>query len=375
MLGFVLFGALLVLVGASQDELKTAFDLDLTKTGMLGSSVVLGIGVGVLAGGPLVDRFPRRPLFFAATLVTGGALCLLGPDWGFGSVAALLFAAGFGGGLYETILNAVAIERYVERSVRIVAVMHAGATVGAMLTPLGINTLVTWSGPVDWALAFRLVGGAHLALSLLVLALPLGTPRLAGGRADSNAERAPIVTRSLVWLCVAAFAYVGVESAITIFAIPYAEGALDLPADRGRTAISVFWLGMLAGRIVLALRAEIDDARFATAAGGIAGLVLAVGIALAWSQIELMLAITGFVLGGVFPVLVALAGRRTSHATGTGVAVVAGLGSAGGFVAPWITGILGDTSGITVAFGALASWCAAIALAALLAERSIGSRA
>jgi fucose permease len=365
MLGFGLFGAMLVLVGASQNELQAAFDLDLTETGMLGSAVVLGIGAGVLAGGPLVDRWPRRPLFFVAGALTGTGLCLLGPGQGLAAMVVLLALAGFGGGLYETILNSAAIERDGERAVRVVAVMHAAATVGAILTPLGINALSMLEEPLDWAFAFRVVGGAHLALALLALAVPLGRPQLAARHARDK----PIVTRSLVWLCVAAFAYVGVESAITIFAIPYAEAGLDLGADRGRTAISVFWMGLLVGRLLFALRAGIEDARFAIAAGGASALVLAAGIALAWSQLELMLAVTGLALGGVFPLLVALAGRRTAHATGTGVAMVAGLGSAGGFVAPWITGVLGDTAGMSIAFGALALWCAAIALAALLAER------
>jgi fucose permease len=102
--------------------------------------------------------------------------------------------------------------------------------------------------------------------------------------------------------------------------------------------------------------------------GGAAGLVLAAGVTLGWSQIEVLLVLVGFALGGVFPLLVALAGSRTPHATGSAVAVVAGLGSAGGFVAPWLTGLLGDAVGIATAFAALAGWCGLIVLTALLAE-------
>lgn len=364
--GFVLFGALLVLVGASQDELQAALRLDLTRTGLLGSSVVLGIGLGVLAGGPLVDRLPRRPLLCGAALLTAGALCAIGLSHGFAGVAGLLGVAGVGGGLYETILNSVAIERYQERSVRIVSTMHAGATVGAMLTPLAIGAVLAATSATDWTLAFRTVGLLHAGLALLALAIPLGAPRRAGP--DESAARPPaVVTASLVWLCIAAFAYIGVESALTIFAIPYAEG-LGLEAESGRRAISLFWMGLLAGRLALALRSGIDDARFATAAGGIAGAALVAGVALGWARVELLLAFVGLALGGVFPLLVVLAGRRTPQATGTGVAVVAGLGSAGGFVLPWLTGLVGDAAGVAAAVGTLGLWCGVVAAGGLLAE-------
>lgn len=369
MLAFALFGALLVLVGANLGALRASLDLDLADSGLLVSSVLCGIGLGVIVGGPLADRLPRRLLFSVALVVSGAALCGLDSGQAYWTIFALLFLAGVGGGLYETVLNAVAIERYAERSVRMVAIMHSAASVGALLTPLGISLLVCRQGPADWALGFEITGVCHWILAALALATPLGAPRVASKRLGP-AGKPRVLTPSLALLCVAAFGYVGIESAITGLALPYAEGALGLPADRGRSAISLFWLGLLGGRLLFALRAgSIDDARFAAASGGLAGIAIAAGVVLAWSQIELLFAGLGFVLGGVFPLLVALAGRRTPTATASGVALVAGLGSAGGFVAPWLTGVIGDAIGMTTAMGSLALWCGVITIAAILADR------
>lgn len=369
-LGFALFGALLVLVGASQDEIHAALALDLARAGLLVSSVMSGIGLGLIFGGPLVDRFPRRPLFCASAGATGLALMTLDASQGYWTVFVQLGIAGTGAGLYETILNAAAIEHYEQRSVRMVALLHSFASVGAMLTPFGIDWLVAGSGTSDWTLAFRITGGAHLALAAASWTTPLGSPRRARA-ALGPADSARILTRPLLLLCVAAFAYVGVESAITGLAIPYAKGALALPADRGRGAISLFWLGLLAGRLAFALRsAEVDDARVATWMSGIAGGALVVGVGSGWHAVEAVFGAVGFALGGIFPLLVALAGRRTPQAPATGVAVVAGLGSAGGFAIPWLTGALGDAAGIAVAMGSLALLCAVLGAAAMLAERT-----
>ncbi len=367
-LGFWLFGSFLVLVGASQDEIRAALHLDLTRAGLLVSAVMSGIGVGVFGGGPLVDRVPRRPLFAAAAGLTGAALIAVAPGQGYWTVFGLLFLAGGGGGLYETILNAAAIEHYGQRSVRMVAILHSFSSVGAMLTPFGIAALVSWTDANDWTLAFRITGGAHLLLAAAAFAAALGSPTRAHGTGPSR-PGARVLSVPLIFLCVATFAYVGVESAVTGLAIPYAEGALSLPPDRGRSAISLFWLGALAGRLAFALRSgQIDDARAASWMGGVAAAAFALGVGFGWGAIELLFAGIGFALGGVFPLLVALAGRRTPQAPATGIAVVAGLGSAGGFVTPWVTGSIGDATSIAFAMGTLAIWCVLIALAAALAE-------
>ena len=56
---FLAFGALLVLYGANSSELIRALDLGYADLGLLGSCLSLGLGVGIVLAGPLVDRLPR----------------------------------------------------------------------------------------------------------------------------------------------------------------------------------------------------------------------------------------------------------------------------------------------------------------------------
>ncbi len=371
LVGFALFGALLVVVGASQDAIRDALDLDLGRSGLLVSAVMTGVGFGVLAAGPLIDRFPRRPLFAASCAVTAAALFALGPGQahGYAVVGVLLLAAGFGGGFYETVLNAAAVQLYGERSVRMISILHSAAAVGAIVTPLGIGALIAGEESPDWTLAFRILGAAHLMLATAGATAPMGAPLAATTASDGS--RARVLNAPLLFLCMAAFAYVGIETTISGLAIPYAESGLGLSADRGRAAISVFWLGLLAGRLAFAARsAGAGDARSATVMGAVAGVALALGVTLAWTAVELLFAAIGFALRGAFPLLVALGGQRSPHAPATAVSLVAGLGSTGGFAAAWLTGVVGDAAGITVGFATLALWCAAIALPAWLSERA-----
>jgi len=370
---FTLFGALLVLVGVTQHELATRLHLGLADSGLLAAAMVLGVGIGVLAAGPLVDRLERRLLFVASAGATGIALLTVDSSMGFPRALAHLLFAGVGGGLYETLLNTETIERYAERSVRAMTLFHATTTVGAIATPLVLNGLASRGFAGDFPAVFRFIGAAHLLLAGLALGSPFGVPARSSGatRTDVPArETARVMTPSLAALCIAAFAYIGIESTMTAFSVPYAVDGLGLDAERGRAAISTLWLGLLAGRLVFAWRVGANGVRPAVSAGLAAGAVLALGVAFGWTAIELVTALVGFALGGVFPLLVALAGRRTPHATGSAVGLVAGLGSMGGFVVPWLTGIAGDQLGVTPALGALSLWCAVVAIAALYAERA-----
>lgn len=358
---FFAFGCMLVVVGAYQPQLASDLDIGLRETGMLGAAIVSGIGLGVVAAGPLVDRHSGRPLFAAAAALTG--LAFIGVD---DSMSALragghLFVAGLGAGFYETVLNATTVRRYGEDAVRRLAFIHSAATLGGMMAPL---VIVAWiergGGFVD---GFRLLGVIHFALA----SWGLVSPSLAGpaspetspdGEAPPHgnaplhptaAAAAPMrewITRpTILALLAVAFFYVGGETALTLFVVPYAHGVLGLDADRGRMAISAFWTGLLTMRIIVSLAPRPAGAPmvFWSALTGTGLLVL--GLALRLPAIELLLGGVGLAMGALFPLFVALAGQAVPEARGAAVAVVVGLGAGGGFVLPWLLGLLGDARG------------------------------
>ena len=357
---FLLFGVMLVLVGASQADLARDLQLDLARSGLLASLLAAGLGVGVLAAGPLVDRLPRRPLFVAASLLVALGLGTVDRSMGFARAGAHLVAVGVGLGVYETLLNAVVGEAYGARAARPLLFVHAAATLGAMLGPGLAGWLSTWS---DWSMGFRAVGAAHLPLAAAALRVAFPPPRRAAALSHAGLLPPGALVRLLPFAAIA-FAYVGVETALTVLAVPYATAALGLPQARGLAAISAFWAGLLVGRLgVLAIRGSIDARHLAVA--GVAGsLVLALGVAAGTHAVEILFGATGACLGLVFPVMVALTGESAGTARATAIGLVVSAGALGGFALPWIHGALGDAAGPAVGVGALAVWAAVAACAA-----------
>jgi fucose permease len=362
--GFVAFGVVLVIVGANQGDLATALSLDLSASGLLGASLSLGIGGGVLVSGPLVDRWPRRPLFVGSSAAATAALLAVNAEIGFPRAFAALFALGFALGFYETLLNTVVVERHAPRAARPLTFVHSGATLGAMLGAPAIAWLAARSG---WTATFTASAAVFGALAVAGLALRLDPPaRPEATFADEPGEGR--VTLAILPFAGVAACYVGVETAVTLFATPYAR-ALELGVERGVAAISAFWLGLLLGRLgFLAWRGPVDS-RLLVAAGFASAALLGAGVVAETHALELLVGGAGLFLGFVFPVFVALTTQRFPAARGTATGLVTGAGAAGGFAVPWLAGAVGDRFGIAAAFLSLAGWCLALAACAIAARR------
>ncbi|MEM7409881.1 MAG: MFS transporter [Myxococcota bacterium] len=365
---FFVFGTVLVLVGANQASLEAALALDLAESGLLASALALGLGVGVVAAGPIFDRYPRRPLFVGAALLA--AVALLGVDEGmsYGRWLAHLVALGVGIGLYDTLISAVAVQHYGAQAGRPMLILHGAATLGAVVAP----PVVAWiSAQADFTQSFAAVGWAHVAVAAWAACVPLPAPPPRTPDDETAASDPPGWHRwaPLVPLALVAFAYVGVEAALTIFTVPYAL-FLGLAERDGQLGISGLWLGLLAGRFgMLALRNALDP-RVLFFAGAGSALLWAAATSLEWTALSGVLFGVGAALGSVYPVMIGLAGQRYPDARGMAAGLAAGAGALGGFAIPWVSGALADRFGIVLGFGSLALWCAVVAAAALWARRN-----
>lgn len=360
---FVVFGGLLVLVGATQASLAAGLELDLAQTGLLAAALSAGLGIGVVGAGPIADRFSRRASFVAAAGLAAACLLPLRWDAGFAAALAAVAGAGAAGGALETLLNAAIADRWREGAARPLSGVHTGAALGAVLGPPLLGGIAAAAG---WQVAFAALGLAFatLAVAGLGVRLPPPAPRAPG------ATRGRVPWRALAPLALALACYVALETALTAFAVPWAA-SLGLPRERGVRAISALWLGLLLGRVLLlGWRGPLDE-RAVAAAGAAASAILAAAVALRAPQLETVFGAIGLCLGGVFPLLVARAAARAPEARGTAAGAVAGAGAVGALVASALTGVLGDAFGMRAATASLGLWGAALALLAWSQRREV----
>jgi fucose permease len=391
---FLGFGALLVLYGANSSELIVALGLDYAELGLLGSMLSLGLGLGIVLAGPIIDRAPRRPLFVAATALVVASTLLIGPRTGYTALLGHTFALGFGAGFYETVLNTLIVERFGEQAPRRLVFVHAAATAAASATPL-LFELARGFATIPWHATFRVVGLAHVLLLAMGALSPMdaaparalergqgleraktrtvetepGGHATGGAGTPSPSERAPDDRLALAAICLATFAYVGVESAISLFVADHATSVLALEASRGARAISAFWGGLLVGRLAIGLSPRpVGPGTVSLCACAAVGMMIAFGSG--WiTTPELAMTLVGAFLGGVFPVMIGTAGLALPSAAGLAVGLAGGLGSLGGFTIPWLTGRLASATDLPTALTSLGAWLAALVAAAAFVAR------
>jgi FHS family glucose/mannose:H+ symporter-like MFS transporter len=364
---FVCFGVVLVLAGANQAEIAADLGLDLERSGLIVSALAIGIGIGVVGAGPLFDRRARRPLFVGSILIAAAAMISLDASIGYTRLLVHMIAIGLGIGAYDTLFNSLVIEGHRDRAARSLTIAHAGACVGAMLAPALIGFA---SEQVHWTASFRWTGYAHLALAAAALAyeFPRPPPRPPSRRASDKARNL-LATPALLPFAAIAFAYVGVEAAMPIFAVPYAKDVLHLSTGHGRLAISALWLGLLVGRIASAASTRLLKPKLFIAAGILGSACIMAGVV--WKSVDVLVVfgLAGLAWGGVFPLVIALAGRQFPRTPGAAAGLVAGFGACGGFVVPWLTGAIGDSWGIATAVGSIAFWSLVFAGGGVAAAR------
>lgn len=360
---FFVLGIVLVLLGVHQAEMARDLGLDLAAFGLLGAVLALGVGVGVTVAGPLVDRLPRRPLYTLSCALAGLALVTADPHMSHARAALHLGLLGLGCGGYVTLLNAAIFERHGERAAPALALMHASATAGAASGPWLIALVAGAAG--DWQRTFLALGALYLGLAVLgaLVRMPPGGNTHTGAAALAKAAPAErLRSVPLVALAMVGFAYVGVENGLTLFAVPWGESQ-GLATAAGRSGISAFWLGLLSGRVVLALQRRSPNALLLAMCGAAGALVICTSAWRSWPLVA-TLGAAGLALGPVYPLMMALTGRRFASTSGTALGLVGGAGALGGFVLPWLAGMIGDALAVRFAIGALGSCALLIVLAA-----------
>jgi uncharacterized peroxidase-related enzyme len=158
---------------------------------------------------------------------------------------------------------------------------------------------------------------------------------------SDEAEAGTFRWRPLVRVSLAIAFYVGAEVTIFGWAPTVMELYHGVPAGRARLAPTLFWIGMLGGRIVIAgLTKRFTSSALlrVSALLGVAASVLLVVVPtepLLW----LAVALSSIACAGIWPLIVASSGE-TGHETGTTIIVAAGgLGAA---VFPYLAGRISE---------------------------------
>ena len=336
-------------------------DLSLALTlspGPLGLALFVGAAASILAMALLgwtTDRLGRRPFLVLSGGAFGAGIAALAVAGNYASLLAALAILYAASGLYDVGINAAGIDLERAAGRRIMAVLHTTFSAGGVAGALSAGAFLSAG------VGFRYVYLAVLApLAVVILALAITRfPTSTEPSGDGEKTGRFGLYRSSPLLFVAFIATLGLlsEGEMEHWSGIYLRQNLELPALLGASGVAVFHAAMAVGRLGTAWTVALFGNR-RTLLG--AGLLAAVGMALALATLQPILVVAGFLVVGlalsaVVPVAFSVAGDLAPGRAGGAISVVTTLGYGGFLLGPVLVGGLAEILGLRVALGTIAA--------------------
>lgn len=368
------FGIAASVLGSLLPSLMARFGLDTAAAGSLFPLVTLGIAGGSLLFGPVVDRYGYKALL--ATCISMVVLGLEGLALArsIPVVGISLAFVGFGGGVVNGATSALIADVSQEGETGLgLALLGVFFGIGAVGTPLALSLLLK---QFDYAAVTAGIGAAVALPLLYTLAIrfppskhPHGLPLREGVTLLRD--------RAILLLGTCLLFESGVESIGGGWIARYVQGAAGLPADRAILFASIFWGGLLVGRLLfgfVAARVSATAMLYSSITIGLVASMLLVGGSTP-TTLATACALLGFGFSASFPLLLAFGGDRYPALSGTVFGILFVMALFGGTGGPWLTGLLGNAFGLRAALLAIPASLVCMAVAFTLARRALGEPA
>lgn len=350
LVNFILFGITLTIIGATLPKIIREFEWSYLAIGFVISAGSVGYFVSTFVSGILLQKFSPKQI-----IVTGLLIQFIGLT--FFAARPLIFLnfflnllMGLGQGGTEVIINYAVIR--IERSgqSRLMNLMHAAFSVGAIIGPLAVSRIIAYG--LSWQLIYRFMALASLIMAIVFWKLPLS--RLGDGEKGAKDKpkvfellKQPLLILSFLIL----FLYVGTELGVSAWVAEYYVKILKTSESTGALMVSIFWVGLLMGRLALSGYRGTRQAEWVLGLSGTCtiALIFAISMGGPWlSGLGFLLAGLGF--SAIYPLIIAIVGKHFKRGQGVAVGVAATGGGVGSFAFPFIMSAISNKFGLQRGF-------------------------
>ncbi len=300
--------------------------------------------IGSMGGGVLTERLGRRVVLGAALGLMGlGGIALAStPLWAV--VLAAAIPIGLGQGAVDGGVNGLFLDVFAASRGRALNLLHVFFAIGALASPFIVGRLV--EGGVGWQPIIAGTGVVAIGLAAIV-----GSTGLASGRHIAGESQATLkvgIALPLVALAVGIGCYVASEIGISNWLVRFLDAA---PLGVATGALSLFWAGLMVGRLIGARLADrFDHTALAIASAAVSSIALVLAVVAPSLPLQVALfAVVGLGSGPIYPMIMAVAGERYPERSAAVGGFLAGTAVIGSIVYPPLMGFLSVTVGLPIA--------------------------
>lgn len=347
-LAFVSLGIDASLMGVAWPSIRTTFNLSLDAVGLLFLTSTIGFFIASFNAGRIAARIGLgRLLLFAHLLrIIGFIVFVSSPAW-WGLVLAASLTS-FGSASIDAGQNTYISSNFKASHMNW---MHANFGVGATIGPLIMTAIIT--GGASWRWGYAMLGLLEILMStIVILTLPDWTAHFEDETGVTNATNWQTLRLPVVWIGIALFfMYTGVEVSAGQWSFTLFTASRAVPEVVAGRWISIYWGMLTVGRILIGFLTDHIESKMLLRAAMIGSVISAALIW--WNPTNGVsfggLALLGFSLSTIFPVLVVLTPSRVGarHAANS-IGFQIGAAGIGGGVLSSLGGVLADNFNLEI---------------------------
>lgn len=340
--------------GLQYSVLKMAneFQLNSAKMGSIVSVYFFATIISPLITGALSDRIGKKKVMTSALCVFISGCIVASTATGIAGLYVGVFIMGLAFAAMESSSTAALSDYSPEKSGKYINIMQSVLSAGCLVSPIIMKSLMEMAG-FSWRALFIIC--IILAVISLMLIIPseFKVELQEIGLYECGNKCMPRVELYMILMILCIAIYLFTENGITYFADLFISVELDSP-ETATYALTLFWAAMTISRFVSGVMYKQEDLIIKLCFGITAILLVCISFIENAYVALFIYFLMGITCAPIWPITAGKLNRRYKEHTGliTGLVLIAG--GAGGTVSPYITGMICDVAGMTIAFIVLA---------------------
>ncbi len=285
----------------------------------------LGLVVGSIISGPTIDQMGNKVALAAGIGFVAVGVFVLGRVSGMAGGFVMALLVGAGGSAIVTAANTVVQDVATTDAARGFwgNIINNFFAVGAFIAPILLARFIA-RGTTLKQIA-TMLGTICVLVFVYYLAIEFPPPKAAGS--DMTAGAGEVMSGSLFWiLALMLFLYVGCEGTVWYWLNKYLTQELNFPAKAAGNTVSLFAIGIIAGRVISSflLIQNILTPLTLTLLGAIGIAVTYTGMLMVRKPgtVRLLAALAGVSMAPLFPTILAATSIHFTQNTGTAIGLV-----------------------------------------------------